>query len=219
MCYRGVMAVKVRSEVVEALDRAESALREATSDVERTKASVIALAKEKPGITVAELAVQSHVSEEALVAFAQTVGELLGRERSLSIEAARRGALLAAAGQAWESELGPLLSTTDVRELLSVSRQRVDELLRSRRLIALLDGAGRRRYPAFQFHDGQPLQSLVAAFWTIADAAISPWTAASWCTAADDALEDLSPAAWTRAGRSATHLARVARQDAARLDR
>jgi hypothetical protein len=124
MRYHAVMAVKVRSEVVEALDRAESALREATSDVERTKASVIALAKEQPGITLAELAVQSHVSEEALVTFAQTVGELLGKERSLSIEAARRGALLAAAGQAWESELGPLLSTTDVRELLGVSRQR-----------------------------------------------------------------------------------------------
>jgi hypothetical protein len=214
------MAVKASSEALDALDRAESALREATSDVERTRASISELAKEKPGITLAELAAQSHVSEDALVAFAQTVGALLGRERSLSVDAARRGALLAAAGQAWESELGPLLSTADVRELLGVSRQRVDELLRSRRLIALLDSAGRRRYPAFQFHDGRPLQSLVAAFWSIADAAIDPWTAASWCTAADDdALEGHSPAAWARDGRDATLLARVARQDAARLGR
>jgi hypothetical protein len=212
------MAVKVRSEVVEALDRAESALREATSDVERTKASFLELVGEKPGITVAELAAQFHLSEDAVVAFAQTAGELLGQDRSLSVEAARRGALLAAASQAWESELGPLLSTTDVRELLGVSRQRVDELLRSKRLIALLDSAGHRQYPAFQFHDGQPLQSLVAAFWTVAGAAISPWTAASWCSAPDDALKGLSPAAWAHGGRDAADLARVARQDAARLD-
>jgi hypothetical protein len=124
---------------------------------------------------------------------------------------------LAATSQAWESELGPLLSTTDVRELLGVSRQRVDELLRAKRLIALLDSAGRRRYPAFQFHDGQPLQSLIAAFWTLAGAAISPWTAASWCTGPDDALNGLSPVAWAHAEHDAAHLARVARQDAARL--
>lgn len=212
------MAVKVHAEVVEALDRAESALREATSDVERTKSSVLELVREKPGITVAELAAQFHVSEDALVAFAQTAGELLGQDRNLSVQAARRGALLATASQAWESELGPLLSTTDVRELLGVSRQRIDELLRSKRLIALLDSTSHRRYPAFQFHDGQPLPSLIAAFWMIAGAAISPWTAASWCTAPDDALNGLSPVAWARGKRDAAHLTRVARQDAGRLD-
>ncbi len=213
------MVVKAHTEVLEALDRAESSLREAVSDVERTKASVIELDGEKLGLTLAELSSQSHVSEEALVAFAQTVGELLGQERSLGVEAARRSALLAVAGQVWESELGPLLGTAEARELLGVSRQRVDELLRAKRLIALLDSGGHRRYPAFQFGDGRPLPSLVAAFWAIADAAISPWTAASWCTAADEALEGLSPAAWARSGRDAAHLARIAYQDAARLAR
>ncbi len=213
------MAVKASTEAVQALDRAEAALREASSDVKRTRASYLELlAGERPGITVAELASRFHLSEDALVAFAQTAGELLGQDRSLSVEAARRGALLAAAGQAWEGELGPLLSTTDVRELLGVSRQRVDELLRSKRLIALLDSAAHRRYPAFQFQDGQPLQPLAAAFWTVADAAISPWSAASWCTAPDDeALEGLSPVAWAHEGRNAAHLARVAGQDAARM--
>jgi hypothetical protein len=218
------MAVRVQPEVLEALDRAESALREATSDLKRTRASVAALAGEqpagKPGLTVAELASQAHVSEDALLAFAQTAGRLLGEAHPLSVEAARRGALLAAAGHTWESELGPLLGTADVRRLLGVSRQRVDELLRSRRLIALTDSARHRRYPAFQFHDRQPLPPLIAAFWTLADAALSPWTAASWCTAPDeDALDGLSPAAWARAGRDPAHLARVARQDAARLQR
>src|ERR1039457_1004488 len=101
------MTVKDRPEVFEALDRAESALREATSDVERTR-KVLERVGEKPGITVAELASQFHISEDAVVAFAQTVGELLGQDRSLSVQAARRGGLLAAASQAWENELGPL---------------------------------------------------------------------------------------------------------------
>ncbi len=213
------MTVKDRAEVFEALNRAEAVLREATSDVvERTKAA-LEMIREKPGITVAELASQFHLSEEAVIAFVQTVGELLGADRSLSVDAARRGGLLAAASQAWENELGPLLSTAAVRELLGVSRQRVDELLRSKRLIALSDSAGHRQYPAFQFHDGRPLGSLVAAFWTVADTAISPWTAASWCVAPDDdALDGLSPVAWARGGRDDADLARVARQDAARLD-
>jgi len=134
--YSSVMVVKDRPEVFEVLDRAEAALREATSDVERTKA-ILEMVREKPGITVAELASQFHLSEEAVIAFVQTVGEILGADRSLSVEAARRGGLLAAASQAWENELGPLLGTAEVRELLGVSRQRVDELLRSKRLIAL----------------------------------------------------------------------------------
>jgi hypothetical protein len=216
----------------ERLDHVESVLRQATSDVEDTKASLLEMDEEtriltaKPGITVTELASRSDLSEDtlvavedAIVAFLETVFDLLG-EHGLSVEAARRGALLAVASQAWENELGPLLSTADVRELLGgVSRQRVDELLRSKRLIGPSDRAGHRQYPAFQFHDGQPLESLITAFWTVADAAISPWTAAAWCTAADNAaLDGLSPLVWARRGRDAEHLARVARQDAARLD-
>jgi hypothetical protein len=227
----GRTAKAVRSQsrsnfALERLDHLEFALREATSDVEDTKASLLEMGGGEPGITVVELASRSDLSEDALcaledalVAFAETLGELLRQDLSISVEAARRGALLAVASQVWENELGPLLGTADVRELLGVSRQRVDELLRSQRLIALSDSAGKRQYPAFQFHDGQPLSSLIAAFWTVAETAISPWTAAAWCTAPDnDALDGLSPVAWARDGRDATHLALVARQDAARLE-
>ncbi len=127
--------------------------------------------------------------------------------------------MLAAAGQAWENELGPLLSGSQVRELLGdVSRQRVDELLRSHRLIGLRDSARRRQFPTFQFRDGRPLEPLVAAYWTVAeDGAVSDWTVASWCVAPDKALEGRSPAQWAREGRDSERLARVARQDAARL--
>ena len=59
--------------------------------------------------------------------------------------------MLAAAGVVWERALGPLLSAGRVRELLGVSRQRVDELPRATRLIGLRERSGRRRYPLFQF--------------------------------------------------------------------
>jgi hypothetical protein len=124
---------------------------------------------------------------------------------------------MASTPQAWEDELGPLMTSTEVRELLGdVSRQRVAELLRDRRLIGMRDAAGRRRFPVFQFHDGRPLEALVAAYWTVADAA-SDWTAASWCVSADEALAGLSPARWAREGRDPDQLAQIARQDAARL--
>jgi hypothetical protein len=211
------MSVKGREELVEAFDRAEAALHQVTSDLERTKASVLEIVRESPGVTVRELAGRFNLSEDAVVAFVETVSEVLG-ERPLSVQSARRAALLAVAEQAWENELGPLLSSAEVRELLGdVSRQRVDELLRARRLIGLRDSAGRRQFPTFQFRDGRPLQALVDAYWTVADAAASDWTAASWCVAPDEALEGRSPAQWARDGGDSGRLDRIARQDAARL--
>jgi hypothetical protein len=209
------MAVKGANEVVEALERAQAALREATSDLERTRS---ALASESR-IGVRDLSEELDISEEAVVAFMRTARELLG-DRELSVEAARRAGMLAAAAQAWENELGPLLSSAQVRTLLGdVSRQRVDELLRSRRLIGPRDSAGRRQFPSFQFQDGRPLEPLVAAYWTIADGAVSDWTAASWCVSPDSALEGRSPARWAHEGRDSDRLLRIARQDAARLAR
>lgn len=203
------MAVKDREHLLEALDRAHQALEEARQTV----------GDEATALTVRDLAERVHISEDAVVAFAETLGELMG-DRPLAVETARRAALLAAAGQAWENELGPMLSSAQVRELLAgVSRQRVDELLRSHRLIGLRDSAGRRRFPAFQFDDGQPVAPLISAFWTVAEGAISEWTAASWCVAPDDALDGQSPATWARDGGDPDRLARVARQDSARLAR
>jgi hypothetical protein len=211
------MAVKDRDDAIEALGRSEAALREAAGDLERVREAL--QGAENAELTVRDLAARFGVSVDALVAFAETAGELLG-ERPLNVESARRAGLLAAAGQAWENVLGPLLTSVQVRALLGdVSRQRVDELLRGRRLIGLRDQAGRRRFPAFQFHDGRPWRPLVDAYWTIADSPVDDWTAASWCVAADEALDGYSPAQWAREGRDPDRLARVARQDAARLAR
>lgn len=190
------MAVKERADILEALGRIEEAVDK---------------------LSLQELAERSGVGEDALIAFAETVGELMG-ERPLTVQTARRAALLAAAGQVWENELGPLLTSAQVRELMDgVSRQRVDELLRAHRLIGLRDSTGRRRFPSFQFADGRPLEPLIAAYWTVSDGAIDDWTAASWCVSPDEALEGRTPAQWALEGRDPDRLARIARQDAARL--
>lgn len=117
----------------------------------------------------------------------------------------------------WERELGPLLSEADVAELLGVSIEAVADRVGQRRLIALPDSGGARRLPAFQFHEGQPLADVIAAFWKVADVSTSPWTAASWCVATDIALDGHSPVQWSIARRDAGRLLRIAHRDAARL--
>jgi hypothetical protein len=165
---------------------------------------------------VRALAEQFNVSEAAVRAFAQTAGELLDGEE-LSPADARRAAMLAAAGVVWERALGPLLSAGQVRELLGVSRQRVDELLRGKRLIGLRERSGRRRYPLFQFDDGRPVEALAKAFYTVTSG-LDEWSAASWCTQSDPALDGLSPAQWAKSGKDPERLAQIARQDARRFE-
>jgi DNA-binding transcriptional ArsR family regulator len=211
------MAVKEPEDLVEQLARTQSTLQQVSAELGETRAAVLQLLSERPGITAGEVAERFGVNQEALVAMLETLRDVLG-ERALSVPVARRAALIAASSQAWEDELGPLLTSAQVRELLGdISRQRVDELLRRHRLIGLRDRSGRRQFPAFQFHDGRPVEALIAAFWTVADAAVSEWTAASWCTASDEALASLSPVQWAREGGDPERLATVARQDAARL--
>jgi hypothetical protein len=147
------MAVKSSDESREALRGVQEALREAEDRLEELNATLSQATKPDETLTVRELAEQFNVSEASVRAFAQTVGELLEGEE-LSPAEARRAAMVAAAGVVWERALGPLLSAGQVRELLGVSRQRVDELLRAKRLIGLRERSGRRRYPLFSSTTG-----------------------------------------------------------------
>lgn len=211
------MVVKGREQSREALRGAREALREAELRLEQLNASLDEPPAEEDALTVRELAERFNISEDAVRAFAETAGELLGGE-PLSAADARRAAMLVAAGAAWERELGPLLSGAQIRELLGgISRQRVDELLRAKRLIGLRERSGRRRYPLFQFDDGRPCESLVAAFHTVVAAGLDEWSAASWCVRPDPALEDASAVQWAKAGKDPERLASVARQDARRF--
>jgi hypothetical protein len=212
-----VMTVKDVDERLAALKDAQAALQSATSSLERVNASLAAEREDRAALTVAELAETFGVSDEALLAFVQTAGELLAGKK-LSVADARRAGMIAAARAAWENELGPLLSTAQARELLGgVSRQRVDELLRGRRLIGLRESSGRWSYPLFQFDDGRTLDPLIAAFWIVVDGGLDAWSAASWCVAPDPALQGSSPREWVRQGKDPERLVTIARQDAARF--
>jgi hypothetical protein len=214
-----VMAVKDRGGSLQALRQAQEDLRELGGKLEEVSRSLSQAGSEEGEVSVRELAEQWDVPEDAVVAFVQTAGELLGGA-PLSVTQARRAAMIAAADVAWERELGPLLSGPRVRELLgNVSRQRVDELLRAHRLIGLRDSLGRRRFPLYQFSDGRPVQTIVEAFWTVADAGLDEWSTASWCVAADPALDGMSPVQWSKDRKDPEVLRRVARQDAARFAR
>jgi hypothetical protein len=210
------MAVKEAAELAAALQRTQERVRKLDQELEEARAAVLRTLAERPEQTIDELAEQLHVDGDVLLTLVQTLRDVLG-DRALDAETARRAALLAAASQAWRDELGPLLSSADVADLLGVSRQRVDERLRAGRLIGLRDRAGRRWFPGYQFHDGRPLEDLIAAYHTVAHAAVSDWTAAAWAAAADEELDGLSPADWARAGRDSERLAAIAQQDAARL--
>jgi hypothetical protein len=217
-----VMPVKERGRSLESLRDIESAvadaLREAENSLERRIEEILRPLLEEIR-RLRDLIANFEISEDAVIAFLQTITELMG-DKPLGVNDARRAGMIAASSTAWHNEIGPLLTSADVRTLLGdVSRQRVDELLRSRRLIGPRDSSGRRQFPLFQFEDGQPLDSLVSAYWTVADGAISDWTAASWCVTSDEALSGMSPVDWARAGNDPDRLLAVARQDAARLKR
>lgn len=215
------MAVKEPTprELVDRLARAEDSLKEASADLEEIREAVVELIdRSQPGTVPADLLplVAPGISAEALEAFLETLADVMGGQ-TLTVADARRAALVAASSTAWENELGPLLTSAQVRTLLhGVSRQWVSELVRDHRLITLSPRSGRIAFPAFQFDEGQPLTALIEAFWTIA-AEASPWTAASWCVAPDDALDGRSPVEVARSGEGRERLVRIAALDAARL--
>ena len=161
-----------------------------------------------------------QVHAPAASTFAATLQEVLG-DRPVETEAARRAALQAAAGLVWEDAVGPLLSGPQARELLGgVSRQRLDQLIKAGRVIVLEERSGDRRFPAWQFHDGRPLEGLAAAHHElVAVGKTDPWTAAAWCVAAHPQLSDQSPRDWAVGEDDAKHLALVAHRDASRLAR
>lgn len=200
------------------IDAVRESLREAEARLDGLRAEVFDAGER--GITVAQLAERTGVPADVVTAFVETLGPLL-EDRGLTVAAARRAAIVAASEGVWERELGPMLTSAQVRELQGgVSRQRVDEQLRDHKLIGLRAASGRRRFPVFQFADGRVLAPIVSAYWALRPSVADDWTAASWCAAADETeLDGLSPVAFARAGGDPVRLAKVAARDAARLAR
>ena len=107
------MPVKDRGRSRESLQDMESAivdaLREAESGLERRIEEILGPLLEEFQ-RVRDLVAQFEISEDALIAFLQTVRELLGGE-PLAVKDAKRAGMIAAAGTTWRNELGPLLTT------------------------------------------------------------------------------------------------------------
>ncbi len=192
------MAVKA-SRVSDALAR----VREAERELRLAEAAVLTIDAQSPAVR----------------AFAETLQEVLG-DRALSVSDARRAALQAAAANVWEDAVGPLLDTSQARELLGgISRQRIDQLIKAGRLITLIQRDGTRRFPAWQFDDtGRPLPALVDAFSTLARSdVLSDYSAASWCTSPHRQLDGLTARQWVVEGHSSIQLELLASRHAARL--
>lgn len=215
----------------DAIELVQAAVSEAAHkpEVEHLEASLAAMQDAVSSLTAGLIAARNAaahagtvdvVSVEALEAFADAVAGVLAQGGGvLTVESARRAGLLAVAATAWESALGALFDTTNVRDLLGgISRQRVDELLKEHRLIAMKTNAGRWAFPSFQFRDGQaPPASLATAFWQLSDTALDPWSAASWCVSANSHLDGRSPAA--AAAENPEQVAVAGARDAERLGR
>jgi hypothetical protein len=161
---------------------------------------------------------------EAAKTFEQTLGELgiSGRERNVNAAAlGRRAALLAASDLVWRKQLGPMLSSKQVRELMGRgTRQSVSELARRKRLLALPGEDGRLSFPAFQFgRNGERLPALERILTVFDGAVESPYTVASWFVTPESALGGKTPAAWLRAGRAPEPVLEAAQRYAERLRR
>lgn len=153
--------------------------------------------------------------------FERTLEELGVSERDVGdpAELGRRGALLAAADAVWAKRLGPLFTREQVQELLGVrSRQAVSQLAKRRGLLALPTRDDRLNFPAFQFSpSGRPYEELPRILELFDEAALSPYTIASWFVAPQRLLKGATPASWLRRGGDPERAVEAARRSAARL--
>lgn len=163
----------------------------------------------------------------AAAAFDETLAELgfnehdpeIGDPRSLG----RRAALFAVAGTLWGRHLGPLLTTTQVAELLGVStRQAVSDRVKRHRILALPAGERDLAYPAFQFSESgkrKPYPAMPPVLEVLSPAGLSPHTIASWFVTPQRDLDDATPVEWMAERRDVDRLLTAARRTAARTSR
>lgn len=218
----GSAAVRRRRALADDVPAEMAAAVEASEDAKKAidhMLKVVTATGDRTAIAEAKVSRSNEsVTDEALAAFVDAVEEVAGG-RAITVAAARRAGLIAAAASAWEDALGPQLDTAHVRELLGgVSKQRINELLRQRRLIGMQTSNARWQFPAFQFGDGRlPVPKLAEAFWQLSTRAIDPWSAAAWCVSPNSALDGRTPT--VVAATDADLVAAVGERDADRLSR
>ncbi len=159
---------------------------------------------------------ESVVETEAAVQFDQTLKEI-GAEH-LSPQAGRQAALVAAAGLVWEGHLGKLYSTGELKDVMGVSRQAINERVQRGTLFALRQSSGEYAYPAFQFdHQGQPLKPIIDVLPLFPEEIADRYTVASWFVSSQPLLEGNTPVDWVAKKRSTETLMESARRVAVRL--
>lgn len=105
----------------------------------------------------------------------------------------RRAALLAASELLWGRELGPMVNTSQVSELLSCSRQAVNERVHRHTLLALPAPTG-YAFPLFQFTgSGRPVAGVSEVIRALSDAVETPQTIAAWLVAPEPELGGDAP--------------------------
>ena len=154
------------------------------------------------------------VTSAAAVEFDRTLREIGAQD--LSPEAGRRAALSAAASVVWETHLGPLYTTREVTDLMSVTRQAVNERVKRGTLLALPQQNGDYLYPAFQFgEDGKQRRAVRDALSVFPRGVVDPHTLASWFVSPQGLLEGRTPADWVARRRPSEPLLEAARRSAA----
>lgn len=142
--------------------------------------------------------------------FDDETAELLGR-------AAADQVVVAAA---WDEAIGDRLDTTQVRELLGISRQALAKRKLSGSLLAL-EGQRTSWYPVWQFDREQRrvqpvIVGIIAAFREHLGEA-DPVLIAAWATTPQEDLDEQTPAQWIEAIQDSERLMLSARRAAVRL--
>ena len=157
---------------------------------------------------------------EALAAEAAPLGKLDGEE---AVRLGRRAAAQVLAAARWAQVVGDRLDTSQVTQLLGVTRQALAKRQQTGSLLGV-PGDGTTWYPTWQFDSDEgrirpEVRDVLGAFRDRLDD-VDPLVVAAWATTPQD--EDLAgetPAQWLRAGRDQDQLRRAAERAAARLSR
>jgi hypothetical protein len=112
-------------------------------------------------------------------------------------EIGRRAADWVVAPVRWRIAVGDVLDTSQLAELLNITRQAIASRVASGSLLAL-PGRGTRYYPAWQLdvanHRVRPLVAELLRTWRRFEPDVEPLTIATWAMTQNELLGDRSPA-------------------------
>lgn len=128
--------------------------------------------------------------------------ELLGDAEAL--ELGRRGAREALAPLLWRALAGETFDTTQVSELLDITRQAINKRVRNGTLLAL-PGKRTTHFPVWQFdldrREVRPVVKDVLEIFTAALDELDPYVVTSWARSPQhEELEGLTPQDWITKG-------------------